>query len=203
MVCNLCASVCPRETDRWGSTMAVTAVSPPPPSRANETASASVYGRLLDGLNVEPMSVGLPLDFSVMVFLASRHLDPASPTCSRPSDLPAFSRYTDRPGVAVPPLMDVVLRGRVPFVCLPTARDAWCRCASRYRPNLTRPRARVCIGWQVKEDVMESPPGLDFAMPWICSASGLEDLDRRILRVGIDSAKVVQSKAQVRNTLRS
>jgi hypothetical protein len=49
----------------------------------------------------------------------------------------------------------------------------------------------------VTEDVADAPPGLPFAMPWVASIPSLEQMDKRMVMLAVDSARTVQSKAQL------
>lgn len=43
----------------------------------------------------------------------------------------------------------------------------------------------------------DAPPGLPFAMPWVASVPSLEQMDKRMVALAVDSARTVRSKTQL------
>eukprot|EP00624_Nannochloropsis_granulata_P007004 evm.model.NODE_5801_length_40303_cov_26.021786.1 len=48
-----------------------------------------------------------------------------------------------------------------------------------------------------EEDVVDPPPGLNFQMPWAASVPSLEQMDKRMVVLAVESARAVQSKTQL------
>lgn len=48
-----------------------------------------------------------------------------------------------------------------------------------------------------EEDVVDPPPGLNFRMPWAASVPSLEQMDKRMVVLAVESARAVQSKTQL------
>lgn len=46
-------------------------------------------------------------------------------------------------------------------------------------------------------NVADTPPGLPFTMPWVASVPSLEQMDKRLVLLAVESARTVQSKAQL------
>jgi len=48
-----------------------------------------------------------------------------------------------------------------------------------------------------EEDVVDPPPGLNFRMPWAASVPSLEQMDKKMVVLAVESARAVQSKTQL------